>query len=215
MTLTEQQKAFFQLFGYLYFPGLFADDVAELGKNFDELFEQRKQDIVDWVNEIHENKLRRFISGVTAKNDYFRDLLDDPRIVGIASSLLGSDYDFTGSDASIYNCGTLYHQDGHGVAKPQCVNMKIALYLDPVDESSGAIRLIPGSHHPGDKFSGQLNKDLFLGRGVKLGLRTEDVPATVLASTPGDLVLWDYRILHATAYGGNQRRMFAMEFCER
>lgn len=214
MMLTEQQKVFFQLFGYLYLPGLFADDIADIAIKFDELFDTRKEEVVDWVHEIHENKLRRFITQATDKNEYLKGLLSDPRIVGIATELLGEDYDFNGSDASIYHCGTVFHQDGHGVAKPHRVNLKMALYLDPIDASTGAIRLIPGSHHPGDKFSGQLNKDLFLGRGVKLGLKTEDVPATVLASTPGDLMMWDYRILHATSYGGNERRMFALEFSE-
>jgi ectoine hydroxylase-related dioxygenase (phytanoyl-CoA dioxygenase family) len=213
MILTEQQRAFFDLFGFLYLPGLFADDIAEISSNFDSLFEQYEKDVVEWVHEYHENRMRRFISRVTDKNDYLASLLEDSRIRAIASSLLGSDYECTGSDASIYDCGTLFHQDGHGVAKPQRINIKMALYLDPVDESTGAIRLIPGSHHTGDKFSRLLNTDLFIGRD-KLGLRTEEVPATVLASTPGDLMLWNYRILHATAYGGNQRRMLALEFCE-
>lgn len=213
MTLSEHQRAFFEVFGFLYLPGLFADDIARISEHFDALFRQHEGDVVHWVHETHENRLRRFISRPTDKDEYLGSLVHDSRIREVAAFLLGSDYEFTGSDASIYDCGTVFHQDGHGVAKPQCLNLKMALYLDPVGESSGAIRLIPGSHHPGDKFSARLNRDLFLGKD-KLGLQTEEVPATILSSTPGDLMMWDYRILHATSYGGNQRRMLALEFCE-
>lgn len=210
MTLTEQQKAFFDIFGFLYLPGLFANDIDEISGQFDALFVENHDDVVEWVHEFHDNRMRRFISAVTEKSDYFAGLLEDSRIREVTTHVLGSGYTFTGSDASIYDCGTRFHQDGHTITDDSR-NIKIALYLDPIDDSTGAIRLIPGSHHRGDKFSGLLNRDLFLG-GDKLGLEMEDVPAMVLPSTPGDLLLWDYRLLHATAYGGNQRRMLALEF---
>ncbi|MEM9254943.1 MAG: phytanoyl-CoA dioxygenase family protein [Pseudomonadota bacterium] len=210
MVLEQQQKAFFDLFGFLYLPGLFVDKIEEISRHFDALFEDNPEDVIEWVHEFHDNRMRRFISAVTEKDAYIADLIRDQRIAEIAGCLLGKGYSFTGSDASIYDCGTRFHQDGHSV-KDDSRNIKMALYLDPIDSASGAIRLIPGSHHRGDTFSGILNRDLFLG-GDKLGLETEDVPATVLPSNPGDLVLWDYRILHATSYGGNQRRMLALEF---
>lgn len=210
MTLSEQQKAYFELFGYLYLPGLFADEIQEISRQFDALFEDNPDDVVEWVHEFHDNRMRRFISAVTEKSDYVAALVRDQRICDVANFVLGKGYEFTGSDASIYDCGTKYHQDGHTITDDS-TNIKMALYLDPIDATTGAIRVIPGSHHRGDRFSGLLNRDLFLG-GDKLGLATEDVPATVLASEPGDLILWDYRLLHATAYGGNQRRMLAFEF---
>jgi ectoine hydroxylase-related dioxygenase (phytanoyl-CoA dioxygenase family) len=210
MTLGEHQRMFFNLFGFLHLPGLFADEIQEISRQFDTVFDDHPDDVVEWVHEFHDNRMRRFISSVTQKNTYIANLVRDHRISDLAGFLLGQDYTFTGSDASIYDCGTKYHQDGHSI-KDNSRNIKMALYLDPIDSSTGAIRVIPGSHHRGDKFSGRLNRDLFLG-GDKLGLTTEEVPATVLPSSPGDLILWDYRLLHATAYGGNQRKMLAFEF---
>ncbi|PLW84584.1 hypothetical protein C0029_18380 [Halioglobus japonicus] len=139
-------------------------------------------------------------------------LLGDARICEIASELLGEGYAFRVSDCSIYDCGTQFHRDSYG-ADLSFTNIKMALYLDPLDAQSGAIRVIPGSHHPGSAFTRLLNQHVDSGFG-DLNLDTDEVPATVLASQPGDLLLWNYRLMHATSYGGNQRRMLALEFSE-
>lgn len=212
MTLTEKQIAFFKFFGYLKLPGLFADDVPELSTQFHEIFRQYDDEVVNWIHETHDNRLRRTLSEATHKNAYLASLLDDPRIQGVATSLLGSGYQFRGSDVSIYDCGTNFHQDGIDTGKRNRTNIKMALYLDEIDESSGAIRIIPGSHHQGDKYFGLLFKN-WVGPDV-LELATDEYPATVVPSSPGDLLLWDYRVMHATAYRGNQRRMVAYEFAQ-
>ncbi|MGB1141227.1 MAG: phytanoyl-CoA dioxygenase family protein, partial [Halioglobus sp.] len=197
--ISERQKAFFDLFGFLSLPALFAADIGEISHQFHEVFRTHPGDVINWVHEFHDNRARRFVSAATEKNAYLAGLLEDNRIVQAVTGLLGPGYNFTGSDVSIYDCGTRLHQDGHSV-KDDSRNIKLALYLDPIDDETGAVRVIPGSHHRGDKFSGLLNRDLFLG-GDKLGLEVADVPAVVLDSQPGDLLLWDYRLLHATAYG--------------
>lgn len=209
MTLTEKQIAFFKIFGYLKFAGLFADDIHEISNQFDAVFRQYDDEVVNWIHATHENRLRRVLPAATQRNAYLASLLDDPRIQGIATSLLGGAYQFKGSDVSIYDCGTIIHQD----ADPSNLDgksIKMALYLDEVEESSGAIRVLPGSHHRGDQYSSLLCKN-WLGPDV-LDLATDEYPAVVLPSSPGDLLLWDYRVMHGTAYGGNQRRMLALEF---
>ncbi len=208
--ISQQQKDFFHLFGYLHLPGLFEADIERLSEQFQAAFDQNPDAVVDWVHEFHDSRPRRFISGVTEKNPELASLVHDSRIVTTVRALLGDAYRFTGSDASVYDCGTRFHQDGHQVTDDSR-NIKLALYLDAIDAGTGAIRVIPGSHHRGDTFSGQLNRDLFLG-GDKLGLSTAQVPAVAIPSVPGDLVLWDYRLLHGTLYGGNRRRMLALEF---
>ncbi|WP_235898524.1 phytanoyl-CoA dioxygenase family protein [Parahaliea maris] len=210
--LSEQQRAFFEIFGYLRLPGLMADVIGEIDAAFTATFAEYPGEIVEWVHETHENRMRRFISGVTGKNDFLDALTREPRIAGLASALLGEDYVFRGSDCSIYDCGTLFHKDAYG-ANLAYTNIKMALYLEPIDEHSGAIRVIPGSHHRGDKFVRQLNPHVESGFR-DLGLSTGQVPSTVLPSEPGDLLLWNYRLIHATQYGGNQRRMLALEFSE-
>jgi ectoine hydroxylase-related dioxygenase (phytanoyl-CoA dioxygenase family) len=94
---------------------------------------------------------------------------------------------------------------------PGETHLKMALYLDPVDENSGALRLMPGTHYLNDTYAQLAIRNIWLGKD-KLPLATREVPSTVVPSQPGDLLIWNYRVLHATAYAGNQRRMLALEF---
>ena len=208
--ISEQRREFFHMFGFLRFPALFRSDVEHITHSFEQTFLDHPEAVVEWVHETHENRMRRFIPDATKKNAALAALLTDDRIKGIASDLLGKDYSFSGSDCSIYDCGTLFHRDSYG-ADPARLNIKMALYLDPVNVDSGAIRVIPGSHHKGDKFVKALNQRIDSGFR-DMGLSTDEVPATILDSEPGDLLLWNYRLIHATNYEGNRRRMLAMEF---
>ncbi len=210
--LDEEQLRFFEVFGFLRFPGLFADEIAAITESFGDIYQRHANEVVEWVHPTHENRMRRFIPNFIERDEQLAGLLHDHRVTGTARALMGDDYTFRGSDGSIYDCGTVYHRDSYGADLSFC-NVKMALYLDPIDANSGAIRLIPGSQHMQDQFTKLLNQNL-LNPAKRLALATEEVPATILCSEPGDLLLWDYRVLHATSYGGNQRRMLALEFSE-
>ena len=72
-------------------------------------------------------------------------LLDDPRIEGLATGLLGEDFNLMGSDGNYYAGDTHWHSDGgHQAGDP--VHIKIALYLDTLAANSGSLRVIPGEH---------------------------------------------------------------------
>jgi hypothetical protein len=208
--ISDQQREFFHTFGFLRFPSLFRADVEQINRAFEQIFLEHADTVVEWVHETHENRMRRFIADATEKSAVLAALLTDARIEGIASDLMGANYSFRGSDCSVYDCGTLFHRDAYG-ADPACLNIKMALYLDPVNAGSGALRVIPGSHHKGDNFVRALNQRVASGFR-DLGLSTDQVPAAILDSEPGDLILWNYRLIHATNYEGNRRRMLAMEF---
>jgi hypothetical protein len=76
-------------------------------------------------------------------------------------------------------------------------------YLEPVGADSGALRVIPGSHHPqfGEALSG-------LGGSC---LRDPSLPAYVVATEPGDMLLLDERVLHAS-FGGGLRRQWRVDY---
>ena len=216
MNPTEHQLRFFDVFGFLRFPGLFAPDISRISERFDAVYERHAGDIVEWVHATHENRMRRFIPQFLHRDEYLRTLIDDPRITGIASALLGHPYRLNGSDGSVYDCGTLYHSDGYG-ADMSVLNIKMALYLEPVDAASGAIRVIPGTHHAMDAFSVKLNDVLYRNMESMpeaFGAPIAEVPSYVLASEPGDLLVWNYRLLHASCWAGNRRRMIAVEFSQ-
>ena len=51
-------------------------------------------------------------------------------------------------------------------------------------------------------------------RDRALGVSGSDIPAVVLASEPGDVVVFNPNLLHSAWGGGDRRRMFALGFCE-
>ncbi|MCM5681582.1 phytanoyl-CoA dioxygenase family protein [Schlegelella sp. S2-27] len=67
----------------------------------------------------------------------------------------------------------------------------------------GALRVLPGSHHPGFQ-------EALRGLGAE-GEKTADLPAHVIVSEPGDLILLDEHLFHAS-FGGQTRRQWRVDF---
>jgi hypothetical protein len=76
-------------------------------------------------------------------------------------------------------------------------------YLEPVGADSGALRVLPGSHHP--QF-----REAICGMGATC-LRDLSLPGHVVATEPGDMVLLDERVLHAS-FGGGIRRQWRVDY---
>ena len=187
MKLTEQQIAFFKTFGYLHFPGLFADDIGRISDTFESIFAERGG---GHHGQVHDYKQRSSIVPFIDQHPYFCALIDDPRIEGLAGDILGYDFNYSNSDGNFYVGDTGWHSDlGH--ASPY-LTMKIAFYLDEVTRDSGCLRVIPGSHTSGDSFAGTLNDMMPSMKEFtteeSLGVAGQDIPAAALESTPGDLV---------------------------
>ena len=83
--------------------------------------------------------------------------------------------------------------------------IKFSLYLDAVDADSGAIRLIPGSQFIRQGFSKLVYDVLSDPEQVteKLGVPLQDVPAAVVVTEPGDVVLWNYKMIHRASTASN------------
>lgn len=216
MKLNEQQINFFKTFGYLKIPAAFASEINTISDHFDKVFESQPDDVVSWVNQAHEYNKRTAIPQFLDRDPYLASLIDDPRIAGPFSSLCGDDFNYLGSDANIFDCGTRWHSDNYG-SLSKYLNVKIIFYLEKLDENSGALRVIPGSHNYGDKFSNTLTRYLLDNDSFEtaLGLNDEEIPSQVINTEPGDIVIFDYRLKHATCYKGNSRRMFAVVASER
>lgn len=102
MTLMPQQRAFFETFGYLALPGLVAEDVPWILEGFEEIFAQR--------SEKHDGT-RRTIAG-TDSSERLCALLDHPKVIGVAASLMGDDFNYLGGDANYYVGDSGWHSDG-------------------------------------------------------------------------------------------------------
>ena len=214
MKLTDQQIAFFKTFGFLHFPGLFADDIGQITDTFESIFAGRGG---GHHGQEHDYKRRSSIVPFIDQHPYFCGLLDDPRIEGVAGDILGHDFNYSNSDGNFYVGDTGWHSDlGH--AAPY-LTMKIAFYLDEVTKDTGCLRVIPGSHTSGDSFAGTLSDMMPSMKEFTteeaLGVAGKDIPAGALETMPGDLVVFDRRIKHASFGGGTRRRMFTMVLEQR
>ncbi len=206
--LSEQQIQSFKTFGFLAFPGLMADRIQEITSEFEELWVDPKTGI----RRPHDGKRHSCIVPFIDQREKLCSLLDDPRILAIAKGLLGDNFNYMGSDGNFYVGDTGWHSDGW---HPEQVHLKIAFYLDSVKKDTGCLRVIPGSHLPGDRFSNALEEKLPKNAEAFFGMQARDVPAVPLESEPGDILVFNHNIKHAAFGGSSRRRMFTINLCQR
>ena len=212
--LSDQQVAFFKTFGYLGFPGLLKDRIDEIIREFEAIFAKRGG---GHSGKPHEGKQRSCIVPFPDQSAVLSSLLDDPRIHGIASSLLGDDFNFMPSDGNYYTGDTNWHSDTAWRSDEQhkdILHIKIAFYLDPLTRDTGCLRVIPGSHIKGDAYAEALQRDVSRA-SENYGVHGRDIPAIALETVPGDILVFNHNTKHAAYGGGGWRRMFTMNLCQR
>jgi hypothetical protein len=204
MRLSEQQLRFFDTFGYLGFPGLFEDEIGAITEVWAEHGGGRH-------NAPHDHKTRSSLQQFIDENEYLSSLLDDPRIDGIAASILGEDYNYAISDGNFYVGDTQWHPD---FSHRKVASFKMAFYLDPVGRNSSCLRVIPGSHNLGDQYAQALREvvpnDKSSQTAALWGVRGSEVPSVALEIRSGDLIMFNHRTVHASFGGGTRRRMFTL-----
>ena len=210
LKLTDQQINFFQTFGYLSFPGLLADRSEEIVDAFEAVWGGRGG---GHNGKPHEGTARSCIVPFIDQSEYLSSLLDESRILGIATTLLGDDFNYMGSDGNYYVGDTRWHSDG-GHKPEDPTHIKIAFYLDHLTRDTGALRVIPGSHLFGAGYADRLQEEIRESE-ADWGVHGKDVPAIVFETQPGDVVCFNHNTKHAAFGGGARRRMFTMNLCER
>src|SRR6478672_628949 len=132
--LTNQQLAFFETFGFLAFPGLLADRIQQITDEFEAIWAANGG---GHNGAAHDGIARSCSVQFIDQSAYLSTLLDDPRIHGIATSILGDDFNYMGSDGNFYSGDTRWHSDGW---HPQMRHIKLAFYLDHLTANTGALR---------------------------------------------------------------------------
>lgn len=206
--LTPQQLTAFNTFGFLAFPGLLKDRVDDIIANFEQVFVSHGGGHAGLK---HDGKKRSCIVQFADLNPVLSSLIDDPRIKGIAESLVGEDFNYMGSDGNYYAGDTSWHSDGW---HPQVKHIKLAYYLDPLTRDTGCLRVIPGSHRIGEGFSELANEQIY-ACDKSWGMAGRDVPAVALETKPGDVLVFNHNLKHASFGGNGWRRMFTMNCCQR
>ena len=214
MRLSEQQHRFYESFGFLGFPRLFADEADAITESFEKIWAHHGG---GHHGQMHDHEQRSAIMPFLDEDEFLCSLIDDPRIEGPIAALLGEDFNYAGSDGNLYVGETNWHSDGG--LKKLYPSIKIAFYLDPVGADSGCLRVIPGSHHQDDTYANLVHEAApqYFADNTEafLGVTGRDIPAFPLVSEPGDVLLFNRSIKHASYGGGTRRRMFTINFEHR
>jgi len=201
MKLNDAQVQFFHTFGYLMLPALFSR--GEMAWITDE-FETAISAFGEGAK--HDGARRSMFSGPIERTERFCTLLDDARLVGLFSSLLGDDFNYCGGDGNYFSGDTGWHADGNW---GKLFGVKLAFYLDPLTRETGCLRVLPGTQYP-DHFV----RKQFLNpsrSGELYGIDPRDFPGNVaLETAPGDIVVFNHDTFHSAWGGGRRRRMFTM-----
>jgi hypothetical protein len=157
------------------------------------------------------NDRNYFYPNFVEYSESLTSLLEQKKITDLVVNLLGENPIYTGSDGNIFSSSTPWHRD-YLIKNRSC---KILAYLDKVDEKSGALRVIPGSHFVDDKYSAYLGDCLtwpeppyeggfdekgFFGKGhnsTKFG-ENQLIPNFVVETNPGDIIVFNHNIIHCT-----------------
>jgi hypothetical protein len=134
---------------------------------------------------------------MTSKTPASLSLLD--RLDAVAAALLGGSVLPTRAKGVRYSGSTPWHTD----SVSPITSVGVLAYLEPLGSDDGALRVLPGSHHPDFR-------DALRGLGVD-GIPTPVLPAHVVVTEPGDLVLLDEHVFHAS-FGGGARRQWRVDF---
>lgn len=201
MALASAQCEFFNLFGYLYLPNLLTAEIEWMTEEHRAIFEKK--------GVVHDGTERSQIVPFIDQSERLCTLLDHPKVLEVIGSLLGKDFNYVGGDGNYYSGDTGWHSDGaHRVG----LYAKFHLYLDPLTRDTGCIRVIPGSH-----LFGEWRERI---EGVRhaneaLGIDGSDVPCVAVETEPGDVVVFNHNIYHASFGGGRSRRHFDLNVASR
>ena len=193
--LSDIQLQHYKTFGFVILRNLFTpDEVATLRAEY-----EAELDRV-YAHAPFTGENRYWTMMLQPRTPLYASLLEDERFCSVAEQLYGDDVIGIGTDANRYVGDTRWHADHRADPDQDCYGVKFAFYLDPVDATSGALRLIPGSHNR--VFHDQIRDSL-----ESLYVSVGDVPAYVCTSSPGDVVAFDMRCWHASHGGAAGRRM--------
>ena len=205
--LSEDQKQFFDAFGYLVLRDVFsAEEMATIKRESDEIFREglgvrlptgqggacsrSSSDGLSW-----RDSRRTTGSTASGRTCWGRTSSSSARR---ATSTRG------------IRCGT-----GRGLWDETVKSVKIAFYPESLTAATGSLRVVPGSHR---RSSPDLLEPLRHGSSKPdskpFGMEQSEVPSVALELRQGDLAVFTEHILHAAFGGHDGRHQHAINFME-
>ncbi len=190
--ITEEQVNHYRLFGYVVLPGLVTGHLRDLDSEFDRLTDA----------DAHDGKSRKLVWQFLDHSPVVSPLLEE--FGEVFEAVLGDDWQYFGSVGNIYSGDTGWHTDNYAHHH----RAKLALYLDPTGPGRGGLSLLPLSHRVAEEIN---EVHLSVGMSVKsLGLTSTEIPCLTVTTEPGDGLLFNHNLLHASFGGGAKRRMISV-----
>lgn len=201
MILTEQQLNHFNTFGFLVFRQFFSlEEVRIISREVDTGLDAFLPDDAE-----HDRNNRHGDSLMDANTPFITSLIDDPRLADAAEQLLDTQVIPGATDANYFVGDTGWHVDNPNF---DYAGVRFISYLEPLEATTGALRVIPGSHR--EPFHSQISRDT----QPVYGMGPDEIPAFVFNAKPGDVLAFNYWIWHAAFGGGDHRRMFGAVYYE-
>jgi hypothetical protein len=137
-------------------------------------------------------------------------LVEDARFLGAARRLLDAPLLPTYAEGILlFGQAGFHYDDGTG-----STGLKFVAYLDPLTATTGALRLMPGSHHPDftTSLQGWDRRHPALD-AQDLRRQLEKIPCHVAETRPGDVIAFDWHTWHAST-GGTDRRQWTISYAK-
>ena len=199
--LTTGHVDHFRTFGFTVLRGYLADRVSALRAEVDTAIRDAyaatcDERVIDGISG-HYLPMASRLTPVSASL-----ACDDPRLIDAAEQLLGGPVIPECPEGVLYFAEASWHtDDGIGVR-----GVKFAAYFNQLTAGNGALRLVPGSHHP------EQNARL-AAYSRRRGLARDDaeaaayqasIPGYIADTSPGDVIAFNLRTWHAST-GGRDR----------
>lgn len=217
--ITDQQKFFFDVFGFIKLPGFFRDEFKWIENEFDTLMRDNFKG--------HPKDRNKFLPQALDNSETLCSILELEKVHQLFGKLLGENFLYKGSDANEFLGSSPWHRD-YLIRTRAC---KMLIYLDETQEHTGALRVIPGTHFVDDAFSQMLGAALTWPEAPHLGGFDEKsmlppfnnptvfgenkfLPQTVISTKPGDAIVFNHNIIHCTnaAQKPRKRRLLGLHF---
>lgn len=208
--ITPGSVAFYRTFGFLALHQAFdSEEVAEISRRFDARMDR------DRDGQPFTGTERHAISQMVEQDPYLTRIAEDDRIYGTVEKLLGEGFCWLCSEGNMYVGDTHWHPDGG--SNPDFAFMKVSMYLDPLTQDNGCLRVIPGSHRP-PLFNELRNLANRHGAqdaertGTGIDIPGTEVPCVPLETQPGDVFFLNMNMWHAAFGGIPGRRHLVFDF---
>ena len=195
-----------------------ADEAAEVGRQIERFIAEvlpGQSETLAFYEVVGEPETIMRLQGMDKYDDYFRDLYHAPRMVEVASELLGAEV--AARNLQWFNkpprvgSVTPPHQDGFYFMLEPNEAVTLWLALDEVDESNGCVRYVSGSHRRGMR-PHQRSNVVGFSQGISDYGEADQLAETPILAAPGDLFAHHCMTIHRADANRSERPRAALGF---